>query len=93
MRTVFLLLSLAAAAAAQNYTARQITEQGVTIVRLSDAAHAVEVSVMPSAGNRAYEMKVHGHNILYFRRCRSGAIREAPAQWKACRSWRLGATG
>ena len=21
---------------------------------------------MPSIGNRAYEMKVHGHNILYF---------------------------
>jgi aldose 1-epimerase len=66
MRTVFLIITLTAAAAAQNYSARQITEQGVSIVRLSDAAHAVEVSVMPSAGNRAYEMKVHGHNILYF---------------------------
>ncbi|MGO9944705.1 MAG: hypothetical protein ACLPIC_18340, partial [Rhodoblastus sp.] len=66
MKTVSLILSLAAAAGAQNYTARQITEQGVAIVRLSDAAHGVEVSVMPSIGNRAYEMKVHGHNILYF---------------------------
>ena len=66
MKPVFLLLTLAAAAGAQNYTARQITEQGVSIVRLGDAAHAVEVSLMPSAGNRAYEMKVHGHNILYF---------------------------
>jgi aldose 1-epimerase len=66
MRLLFPLLALAAAAGAQNYTARQITEQGVSIVRLADAAHAVEVSVMPSAGNRAYEMKVHGHNILYF---------------------------
>ena len=66
MKPLSLLLALAAAAGAQNYTARQITEQGVSIVRLSDNAHAVEVSVMPSAGNRAYEMKVHGHNILYF---------------------------
>jgi aldose 1-epimerase len=66
MKPVFVLLGLAAAASAQNYTARQIVEQGVSIVRLGDAAHAVEVSVMPSAGNRAYEMKVHGHNILYF---------------------------
>src|ERR1035441_4350517 len=66
MKPLFPFLALAAAAGAQNYTARQITEQGVSIVRLGDAAHAVEVSVMPSAGNRAYEMKVHGHNILYF---------------------------
>jgi aldose 1-epimerase len=66
MKTVFLILSLAAAAGAQNYTARQLTEEGVAIVRLTDAAHGVEVSVMPSIGNRAYEMKVHGHNILYF---------------------------
>jgi aldose 1-epimerase len=66
MKPVYLLPVLAAAACAQNYTAGQTVEQGVSIVRLGDAAHAVEVSVMPSAGNRAYEMKVHGHNILYF---------------------------
>ena len=65
MKPVFLLLALAAAAFAQNYSARQITEQGVSIVRLTDTAHGVEVSVMPSAGNRAYEMKVHGKNVLY----------------------------
>src|ERR1022692_3736735 len=71
MKTVSLILSLAATAGAQNYTARQITEQGVAIVRLSDAAHGVEISVMPSIGNRAYEMKVHCNNILYFyNKCR-----------------------
>jgi aldose 1-epimerase len=59
-------MAFAATTWAQNYTARQITEEGVSIVRLTDASHGVEVSVMPSAGNRAYEMKVHGHNILYF---------------------------
>jgi aldose 1-epimerase len=65
MRSALLALAFAATASAQNYTAKQITEQDVPIVRLTDAAHGVEVSVMPSAGNRAYEMKVHGKNILY----------------------------
>jgi aldose 1-epimerase len=66
MKTVFLVLSLAAAAGAQNYTARELDEQEVHIVRLTDATHEVEVSVIPQIGNRAYEMNVHGHNILYF---------------------------
>ena len=65
MKSAILLLAFAATAFAQNYTAKQITEQGVSIVRLTDASHGVEVSMMPSAGNRAYEMKVHGKNILY----------------------------
>jgi aldose 1-epimerase len=65
MKPSLLLLAFAATAFAQNYTARQITEQDVPIVRLIDASHGVEVSIMPSAGNRAYEMKVHGKNILY----------------------------
>jgi aldose 1-epimerase len=51
---------------AQNYRAEQITDHGVPIVRLTDAAQGVEVSIVPSIGNRAYEMKVHGKNILYF---------------------------
>ncbi|HEX4165192.1 MAG TPA: aldose 1-epimerase [Bryobacteraceae bacterium] len=52
--------------AATNYSARRLTEDGVSIVRLSDAARGVEVSITPSLGNRAYEFKVHGKNILYF---------------------------
>src|SRR5260370_1384167 len=51
---------------AQNYKAEQISDHGVPIVRLTDTAHGVEVSMLPSIGNRAYEMKVHGKNILYF---------------------------
>src|SRR5579863_8788478 len=42
---------------AQNYTATQLSDNGVSIVRLRDAAHEVEVSIVPSIGNRAYEMK------------------------------------
>src|SRR6266850_721140 len=51
---------------AENYTAVKTTDHGVEVVRLSDAARGVEVSIVPSVGNRAYEMKVHGKNILYF---------------------------
>ena len=60
----FLLLSMTSFA--QNYTAERTTDHGVPIVRLTDAARGVEVSIVPSIGNRAYEMKVHGKNILYF---------------------------
>jgi aldose 1-epimerase len=52
-------------AAARNYTAQKTSDRGVDIVRLTDTAHGVEVSIAPSIGNRAYEMKVHGKNILY----------------------------
>jgi aldose 1-epimerase len=51
---------------AQGYKAEQISDHDIPIVRLTDPAHGVEVSIVPSIGNRAYEMKVHGKNILYF---------------------------
>ncbi len=60
-----LTVTLPFMAAAQNYTAQKMSDHGVDIVRLTDAAHGVEVSIAPSIGNRAYEMKVHGKNILY----------------------------
>ena len=62
---VLLLLPFPAIAAA-NYTAAKTTDRGVDVVRLADAARGVEVSIVPSVGNRAYEMKVHGKNVLYF---------------------------
>jgi aldose 1-epimerase len=48
------------------YKAEQVFEHGSEIVRLTDARHRVEVSIFPSAGNRAYRMLVAGENILYF---------------------------
>jgi aldose 1-epimerase len=66
MTRILALLALGFSCFAQNYTARTITVQGVMVVRLTDAAKAVEVSVVPSIGNRVSEMKVHGKNILYF---------------------------
>jgi aldose 1-epimerase len=52
--------------AASNYTAEKTTDHDVEVVRLSDAAHGVSVSVAPSLGNRAFAFLVHGKNILYF---------------------------
>ena len=66
MKLLTLLFAISTMSAAQNYTARRTTEQGVAVIRLADAAKGVEVAVVPSLGNRASEMKVHGKNILYF---------------------------
>ena len=42
------------------YTAQQLTENNVPVVRLTDSARGIEVSVVPSIGNRGYEMKARG---------------------------------
>lgn len=49
-----------------NYRAEKISAQGVPVVRLTDTAQDVEVSILPWLGNRAYQMKVRGVNILYY---------------------------
>jgi aldose 1-epimerase len=72
----FLLLSMTSLA--QNYTSEQTVDHGVSIIRLTDAAHGVEVSIVPSIGNRAYEMKVHGKNILYFASADVGEFQKRP---------------
>src|SRR5689334_11979746 len=73
--TSLLTLPLMAAA---NYTALKTTDHGVDIVRLTDAAHGIEVSVAPGIGNRAYEMKVHGKNILHMPLADVGKLKEQP---------------
>lgn len=52
--------------AAPKYIAEKTVDHGVEIVRLKDSSYAVEVSIVPSIGNRAYELKINGKNILYF---------------------------
>jgi aldose 1-epimerase len=66
MRIAIVLTAISVAAWAQDYRAEQTSDHGLPVVRLTDTAHAVEVAVVPSVGNTAYEMKVHGKNILYF---------------------------
>ncbi len=59
-----LCLTLSVASTAPNYTAEKTSEHGVDIVRLTDASGGIEVAIAPSVGNRLYEMKVHGKNVL-----------------------------
>jgi aldose 1-epimerase len=66
IRWFFVLMLPLALAAAPSFTAQKTAEQGIEIVRLTDSVHQVEVSIVPSIGNRAYELKVHGKNLLYF---------------------------
>ena len=63
---------------AQNYTAEQTTDHAVPIVRLRDVAAGVEVVIIPSIGNRAVQMNVHGKNILYFPSADVGEYLERP---------------
>lgn len=51
-----------AASAADAYTAQQTGE----VIRLEDAKAQTVVSIIPSSGNKAFEMKVKGQNVLYF---------------------------
>ena len=66
MRRVILLLAFSLVTLAQDYTAERTTDHGIPVIRLADPEHAVEVAIVPSVGNTAYEMNVHGKNILYF---------------------------
>ncbi len=66
MRPAALLLILPLMAQSASYTAQRIADHGMETVRLTDSAHATEVSIVPSIGNMAYSMKIHGKDILYF---------------------------
>ena len=50
---------------AQNYTAERLTADGMQVVRLTDAAAAIEVLIVPGFGNNAYSMKVKGQEVMW----------------------------
>ena len=77
-RTAGAMLLVSMASLAQDYKADRIFDHGVSIVRLTDAARGVEVSMAPGIGNRVYEMKVHGKNILYFPFADVGEFQQRP---------------
>jgi aldose 1-epimerase len=67
MRRYLILLALPVVTlAASRYTAEKTTDHGVAVVHLRDTALGVDVSIVPTVGNRAYELKMHGKNLLYF---------------------------
>lgn len=49
-----------------SYSANKVVVDGLEVIRLEDAAHKTSVSIAPSLGNIAFEMKVNGHNVLRF---------------------------
>ena len=49
-----------------SYSARRQTVDGVETIRLADSARSVELAVIPSVGNTAYEWNVRGKNFLHF---------------------------
>jgi aldose 1-epimerase len=61
---------------AAEYSAKTLTVDSVEIVRLMDGAHRTELSICPSVGNIAYDMKVNGKPILM---PPAGSL----AEWKA----------
>jgi aldose 1-epimerase len=65
MKSLAWALVLPIVTEAANYSAKKSTADGVEIVQLADRAHATEVSIVPSVGNIAYAMTVHGKNILW----------------------------
>ncbi len=69
---------LSTLAAAQNYTAARASDHGVFVVRLTDIANGVQVSIAPSIGNRAYQMTVQGKDILYSPALDIGELAKAP---------------
>jgi aldose 1-epimerase len=64
-RIALLLMLFSLMASAASYSARKTTVDGVEVVVLTDAARKTEVTIIPSAGNVGYEMKVNGKNILW----------------------------
>ncbi len=48
-----------------NYSVERALVDGIDVIRLSDARNRIEVSVVPSIGNNAYDMKVNGKPILW----------------------------
>jgi aldose 1-epimerase len=63
-----------------SFTAEQITVDGVSVVRLADSVRGIEVSILPSIGNMAYEMKVNGKNLLFFPDVKLSDFQRRPMQ-------------
>jgi len=50
------------------------------VIRLSDLKRGIEVSILPSCNNMAYEMTIHGKNILYFPGTKLSDFQKKPMQ-------------
>jgi aldose 1-epimerase len=84
---ILLLLSFtienSAEPALQNkiFSAQKIVVDGVPVVRLIDSKRGIEASILPSVGNMAFELKVHGKNILFFPDVKLSDFQKKPMQY------------
>jgi aldose 1-epimerase len=63
---------------AASYSVRKTSVDGIEVVQLVDAARRTEVSIAPSIGNMAYEMKVNGKNAFWFPFRSPAELKEKP---------------
>ncbi len=63
---------------AQIYSARKATIDSVEVVKLADAARKIEVTIVPSVGNMAYEMSVNGKNVFWMPAASLAAFKARP---------------
>ncbi len=78
MKLLSLLFAIPFISMAANYSVENSVVDGIAVVRLGDAARKTVVSVAPSLGNLAYEMKVNGKNIYWMPRT-LGELRAKPS--------------
>ena len=78
MRAAVLLLLVSMPAAAQ-YSAQRARLDGAEVIQLEDRSRDVAVSIVPSLGNIAYEMKVKGKNVFWFPFASVAEFRQKPA--------------
>jgi aldose 1-epimerase len=79
MTKLLLPLLLPLMTQAANYSILKTSVDGIDVVQLFDAGRHTEVSIVPSIGNMAYEMKVNGKNILWFPFQHLAELKERPA--------------
>jgi len=79
MRLVPLLCIVSLMPAAAQYAARRAITDGIEVIRLEDRRQSTVVSVVPSLGNIAFEMKVKGKNIFWFPFPSVGEFKKKPA--------------
>ncbi len=63
-----------------NYTAERLTVDDAEVVSLADTRAKTQLSIVPSIGNNAYEMKVNGQSALWSPYSRLEELKAKPAQ-------------
>jgi aldose 1-epimerase len=76
----FWLFAVIAGKAEPSFIAEKTLMDGVPAVRLADTKRAIEVTILPSIGNMASEMKVHSKNVLFFPEMKLSDFQKKPMQ-------------